>query len=205
MANVIFDFDGTIADSFELAIQIFEQVVRAGKPLPTEEIERLRGMSLIHVAIELRIRPWKVPFLLSRGRKMMRQRIDSVKVFEGMPELIRSLQVDGHKLYIVSSNSVQNIRPLLKKHELRTEFIRMYGGAGLLGKANMLRRVLKKQKLVPGDTYYVGDETRDIEAAKLAGIKIISVAWGYNNESILRDHKPDFLAIKPTDIRTALK
>lgn len=204
MANVIFDFDGTIADSLALAIHIYEKLLRGGDAMPTEEIERLRGMSLISVGLELRIAPWKIPMLLARGRRTMRRQMHTVQAFDGMSALIRALRADGHNLYIMSSNSVQNIRPLLTRLDLYNEFIKLYGNAGLMGKATVIRRMLKRQKLDPTETYYVGDEVRDIEAAKRAGIKIISVTWGYNNEAILRKHKPDFIAKKPADIQRAI-
>jgi phosphoglycolate phosphatase-like HAD superfamily hydrolase len=200
MANIIFDFDGTIADSFGTVVEIFEQVMRRGEPVSAEEIERLRSMSLIHAALELKIRPWRMPFLLAKGRRLMRQRINTVGVFDGVPELIQQLEADGHKLYVVSSNSVQNIRGALKRYGLRKEFIKLYGGAGLFGKTNLLRRVLASQKLDLDSTIYVGDEVRDIEAAKKSGIRIIAVTWGYNNEAALRAHEPDFIAQKVTDI-----
>lgn len=201
---MIFDFDGTIADSFGLAVSIYEQLLRAGEPMPKAEIQRLRGMSMLHLALELRIRPWRVPFLLARGRGIMRRQIDDVQVFAGMPELISQLHQDGHKLYIMSSNSVQNIRPLLARYDMRKNFIKLYGSAGLFGKANLLKRLLQRQRLDAAETYYVGDEIRDIEASRRAGIKIISVTWGYNSEKILRDHKPDFIARKPADILSLL-
>lgn len=204
MANVIFDFDGTIADSLSVAISIFEELMRDGKALLPDEIERLRAMSMVEVALELRITPWKVPFLLARGRKMMRQRMDTVEAFDGMPELIRQLHEDGHRLYIMSSNSVHNITPLLERYNLHKQFIKLYGSAGVFGKDNVLRRMLKRQKLNPAETYYVGDEVRDIEAAKKAGIPIISVEWGYNSAEILRKHKPDFFVTKPKEIARAI-
>lgn len=169
-----------------------------------EEVERLRGMSMRHAALELKIAPWRMPFLLARGRKLMRQKIDTVQVFPGMAKLIHGLKADGHNLYILSSNTVQNIRPLLQKHKLDTEFIKLYGSAGLFGKANLLRRMLKRQRLNPAETFYIGDEVRDIEAAKRAGIRIIGVTWGYNNEAALRYHKADFIVDKPAEIRALL-
>lgn len=201
MGNIIFDFDGTIADSFALAVHIYEQLLRGGEPMPPEEIERLRSMSMLHVALELKIAPWRVPWLLARGRTLMRRRINTVEAFEGMPELIRQLNQDGHKLFITSSNSVQNIKPLLKRYDLRKEFIKLYGSAGLFGKANLLKRLIGRQKLDPNETFYIGDEVRDIEASKRAGIKVVAVTWGYNSEVILREHHPDFVAKTPADIR----
>jgi phosphoglycolate phosphatase-like HAD superfamily hydrolase len=48
-------------------------------------------------------------------------------------------------------------------------------------------------KLDPSKVFYIGDETRDIEAAKKAGIKSIAVTWGYNTKAILDNSNPDFL------------
>lgn len=200
MANVIFDFDGTIADSLPLVIAIFGELLRGGKPVPPEEVERLRGMSLLRVGAELRIVPWKVPFLLARGRSRMRRRLDEVPLFPGIDDVIRQLHADGHRLDIVSSNSARTIRVFLRKHDLDRNFIRIYGRAGIFGKKKLLRMMLQRTQLDREQTYYIGDEVRDIEAAKHAGIHMVAVAWGYNNTRILQAHKPDFLADKPADI-----
>ena len=200
MANVIFDFDGTIADSLPVVIAVFEELMRGGKPMPHAEVERLRGMSLLRVGAELRILPWRVPLLLARGRARMRRRLDEVPMFDGIEAVIRQLNADGHKLYIVSSNSARTIRVFLKKHRLDTEFIRVYGRAGVFGKKKLLRMMLQRNRLDRGDTYYIGDESRDVEAARHAGIRMIAVTWGYNNNTLLQTHHPDFLVDKPADI-----
>lgn len=174
--------------------------MRDGKPIDPDEVERMRGMSMVHLALELKIKPWRLPFMLARGRTMMRRRIGTVDVFPGIVDVIRTLHADGHKLYVVSSNSVQNIRPVLKRNDVRDEFIKLYGGAGIFGKAHILRKVLKKQKLDPTQTIYIGDEARDVEGAQRAGIRIISVTWGYNTEKLLRSHDPDFIAVSPDAI-----
>jgi len=55
-------------------------------------------------------------------------------------------------------------------------------------------------KLYTEDVIYIGDEVRDIEAARAAGIKIASVTWGYNLESILTENKPDYIVTQPRDL-----
>lgn len=205
MANIIFDFDGTLADTLGLTIHIFEGLVHGGKPLSPEEVERLRGMSMIHIGAELKILPWKVPFLLARGRAKMRRRMREVNVFAGMPEVVRQLQADGHKLFILSSNSVQNIRPFLKRNDIYEPFVKVYGGSSIFGKTRVLKRALKRDLLAREDTFYIGDEVRDIEASHNAGIRVISVTWGYNNEHILREQDPDFLVRTPAEILQAVR
>lgn len=173
--------------------------------MTSEEVERLRGMSLWRIGTELRILPWKVPYLLARGRAKMRREMKHVDIFPGMAELVRQLNADGHKLYILSSNSVRNIRPFLKRHELRAEFIKVIGGAGIFGKRRLLKRVVRTYGFDAADTYYIGDEVRDIEAAHHAGIKAVVVTVGYNNERVLRQHEPDFVASTPSEIKTIVE
>ena len=131
----------------------------------------------------------------------MRGEMRHVQVFAGMPEVVRQLNADGHKLYILSSNSVRNIRPFLKRYDLRNEFIKVIGGAGVFGKRRLLKRVVKSYGFDPMETYYIGDEVRDIAAAHHAGIKAIAITGGYNTQEVLREHDPDFVAVKPADIR----
>jgi phosphoglycolate phosphatase-like HAD superfamily hydrolase len=200
VSNIIFDFDGTIADSFALVVGLAHELTGRHEPLPPEEITRLRSMSLLHVAQDLQVRPWKVPFLIARGRRLMRSRMPAVHPFGNMPQTIQTLSAAGHELYIMSSNSVQNITPFLKRYKMSHEFIQIYGGASLLGKARVLKKVIKQHKLDPAQTFYIGDEVRDIEAAKHAGIAIISVTWGYNDRKILSKHQPNFFAASPADI-----
>jgi phosphoglycolate phosphatase len=201
VANIIFDFDGTLADTLAVTVKIFEGLLRGGEPMHAEEIERLRGLPLWRIGSELRILPWKVPYLVARGRAKMRREIPHIQIFPGVPELLHELNADGHKLYIVSSNSVRNINLFLKRYDLRKEFIRISGGSGLLGKRRVLKRFIQKNRLDPAVTYYVGDEIRDIEAAHHAGLQAIAVTKGYNNEAALREHKPDFVAHAPAEIR----
>ena len=201
MAAIIFDFDGTIADSFEAVVQIFRELTgHKSEPVSAAEIERLRGLSPVHVMKELHIHPWRVPFLVMRGRRRMRKRIDSIAAHPGMPAVINKLYDEGHQLFVVSSNSTRNIKQFFRQHHLTREFIAIYGKAGLLSKAGLLKKVLRQNSLDPADTWYVGDEVRDVTAAKDANLRVIAVSWGYNNADILKSHQPTALAETPNDI-----
>lgn len=202
--NIIFDFDGTIADTLEVMMEIYKDL-QSDAPEPTPaEVLRLRGMSLLHVMRELKVRPWKVPFLVAHGRKRLRKRMPQVEVFAGIPEATHDLVAAGHRLFIMSSNSVQNIRYLLHKYDMNTEFIKIYGGVGVFGKARVLRRVLRQNRLEAHDTWYVGDEVRDIEAAQAVGVRVAAVAWGYNTPEVLRSHAPDCLLASPKELMKTL-
>jgi len=63
-----------------------------------------------------------------------------------------------------------------------------------MGKPREFRKILKKRGISKDHALYIGDESRDIEAAHAVGMKVISVLWGYNSKQALESHKPDFLA-----------
>jgi phosphoglycolate phosphatase len=205
MAAIIFDFDGTIADTFETVVRIFYGLTGRKDALPPAEVERLRGMSLTHAAEDLQIRPWKMPFLLLLGRRRMTKQMHSIKAHAGITETIKKLHNEGHQLFIMSSNSERNIMKFLRQHEMAYEFVRVYGGAGLLNKARVLKRVIKQNRLEANDCWYVGDEVRDVMAAQHANVRVMAVTWGYNNAAILEEHQPTKLVNRPEQIITILE
>jgi phosphoglycolate phosphatase len=58
----------------------------------------------------------------------------------------------------------------------------------------------KKHQIHHSEVIYVGDEDRDIIAAKKAKIKNIAVSWGYNSKNKLRQLNPDFLVNSPKEM-----
>lgn len=204
MSAIIFDFDGTIADSFEAIIQIFQHLKKRNQHISAQEIERLRGMTLIQAAEEIHVRSWEMPFLLFKGRRIMSKMMPTIKAHPGITDIIEHLNAEGHQLYIMSTNSEKNIRIFLDGHQITNLFVKVYGSVGLFGKARSLKKVIRQNNLDPKDCWYVGDETRDIIAAHHAGVKIVSVSWGYNNSQILNEHQPDKLINQPGELVTAI-
>jgi phosphoglycolate phosphatase len=198
--TIIFDFDGTIADSLEIVIDIYRQLTKDKRELTLEEREALRKLPAQKVMKALGIPMWRAPFLVSRGRKIMHNRLDEVEVFPDLPKVLKTLKERGYELRIVTSNSADNVHVFLKKHGLVDYFNEVTGSIGLFSKAKVLRRMVKAEKLDLMHTFYVGDEARDIVASKKAGVPVISVAWGYNHENLLKKLHPYKLAKKPEDL-----
>ena len=200
---IIFDFDGTIADSMWVILSIGEKLL--GITVSSEQVEEIRGLSAGQIIKHFHIPLYKVPRLLTSGRRMMRSRLHEVKVFDGMTPLVKGLFDEGYELHIMSSNSAQNVREFLQEHGLLDYFQSINGSVGLLVKAPALKKLMRKHDLSKGHVVYIGDEARDIEGAKKAHIPIISVGWGYNSPELLRKLKPDFFVTKPAEIATAIK
>lgn len=198
--TIIFDFDGTIADSLTMTIEIFRNLTGWQGAQTPEEIATFRRMALRKVIKEVKVPLYQVPSLLMRGRKIMADRVTEVAVFPGMGKVIKELHADGHRLFVMSSNSTHNVDKFLRHHKLHTYFDGIYGGVGLLNKAASVKRVMRLNNIDRTQCVYIGDEQRDIEGAHRAHIKVIAVAWGYNDPVLLKKHHPTALAETPEDI-----
>jgi phosphoglycolate phosphatase len=198
--TVIFDFDGTIADTFVMALNIFYKLKPRWPILPKGEVERLRGMAFLQVARELQIPPWDIPFLLIKGRNIMASQLDEAVLIPGMDDAIRQLRAKGHELYVISSNSNENINRFLDRYKIVDQFTEIHGSIGILSKARVIKNLLKEKGVDPKTAYYVGDEARDVEAAHKAKVRSVAVSWGYNNIKILAEHKPNVLVFDPAEI-----
>lgn len=202
---ILFDFDGTIADSFAVVADIFYGLTGKKKLRDPVELERLRTMPPLKVAAELHIQPWQMPWLLLRGRRRMARHLQDIPLFAGMDELLRQLTAEGYRLYVVSSGSNKNIRKFLKTHDLLGCFVGIYGGASLFRKAKIIKELLRRHKLAADECIYIGDEVRDIEAGHHLNLPVIAVTWGFNRRDILHDHGPEMLVDTAEEISKALE
>ena len=64
---------------------------------------------------------------------------------------------------------------------------------------------MKDYGLKRRETVYVGDETRDVQAARFALIKVVSVTWGFNTKEILRKQRPYYLIDEPKQLLNLTK
>lgn len=202
MKVIIFDFDGTIADSFAAVLKIANQLApQFGYALTwPEDIPRLKNLSSREIVKQSKVSPFKLPFLLRRLRGELNREMEQLELIVGMKTALLTLKQQGYRLGIVTSNSRENVVAFLKAQELDTIFDFVGSGLALFGKGRVIQRILKQHRLNPEDVIYVGDETRDIEAARKIGIKVISVSWGYNSSQALAAENPDFLIHRPEEL-----
>ena len=204
MAAVIFDFDGTISDSFEY---IAGYLVRASgyEGDMKERLADLRGLSMVAIARRQGHSWLSLPRLFMRGRLEMRNSVPKLEPIKGMPEVIRKIHAEGHELFILSSNSVVVLHKFLHRHKLHTYFLELYGGVSLFGKAPAMRKLMKDQEFEAKDCVYVGDELRDVEASKSVGIRVAAVSWGFAKTSDLENLKPTALVHTPAQLLSFLE
>lgn len=204
MAAIIFDFDGTIADTLDYFIDFIAREAKLEK-LTQVQRDGLSGMSLAAISRKLGHPWWRLPFLYLKGRKVMEPYIKDLEPFKGMPQLIKKLHAEGHELFIISSNTVRNMRTFLRKQHLRTSFLQIYGGVVVFGKGPALRQLLKDQNLELNDAVFVGDELRDMQAAQSIGMRAVAVTWGFASKKNLKDAKPMAIADTPEELMRILE
>src|SRR4030067_1015829 len=78
-------------------------------------------------------------------------------------------------------------------------------GTSLLGKGRILSKVIKERKYIKENVIYVGDEIRDIDAARKIKIKVAVVTWGFNPKEALIKYNPDFIIEKPEELLLLVK
>lgn len=202
LTTLIFDFDGTIADSLVAGLQITNRLAKefGFAPVTPEQLRRWQDLSSHEILKEARIPFFKLPRILRRFKAEMNQELPKLKTFPGMREVLLQLQSQGYRLGIVSSNSEQNVREFLRAQGLESAFEFVISCPRVLGKSKVLKRILHQYHLAPETVLYVGDETRDIDAAHQSQVRSAAVTWGFNSPRVLAQHQPSFLLHRPEDL-----
>lgn len=197
----IFDFDGTLADSLDIVIDEYNRIAPRFrvKPVDRQDLPRLRALRGHAALREHNVSFWKLPFLVHSMRKALHERVGDLAPFAGIPDALRALERAGCKCSILSTNSAANIQRFLRANDLQM-FEHLSGGASMFGKASALKKLMQKAKLDKHRVYYVGDEVRDIAAAKAAGVRSIAVSWGYARRDALAALSPDHIVDTPTQL-----
>ncbi|WP_462382796.1 HAD hydrolase-like protein [Pseudomonas sp. Marseille-QA0892] len=198
---IIFDFDGTLADSFPWFIGTVNDVAHEMRftPFDLTKIDVLRRMSSRELLAMTGLRAWRLPAVMRRMRQRMGDCIGGVEVFDGVADLVMRLKAGGIAVAVVTSNSEANVRAVLGP-ALSERIDHFECGASLFGKARQLEKVMARAGAVAGRSIYVGDETRDVEAARRAGVRFVGVGWGYAAAELLAAWTGEDVLDVPADL-----
>jgi phosphoglycolate phosphatase len=197
---VLFDFDGTLADSSEWFLRRINELADEFKFRRIEEVdyEKMRHYSTEQIIEHMAMPRWRLPLLMRRMREAAAEDSGSIQLFPGALRMLRELRAAGICVGIVSSNDEANIRRVLGAHADEIDYYQC--GASLFGKASKLKRVIRKSGFNARESIYVGDELRDAVAARKVEIAFGAVAWGYTSIEALRREKPAVEFKEMTDI-----
>jgi phosphoglycolate phosphatase len=201
LRTLIFDFDGTLANSFDETLRVANELAPefGYRPAEPHEIEALRGASYRNIAAQLGIAWHKIPLIATRVRKEVASKVSEMATFDGLPQVLLELRSRGLQLGVLTSNDIRNVERFFAARGL-TCFDFITSSSSLWGKERRLKALLRSRKLGAHEVAYVGDEVRDIEAVKPLGVSMIAVSWGYTSRAFLAEHAPDFLVDSPSDL-----
>lgn len=206
MQTVIFDFDGTLVDSLEQSLRIANALApQFGLRQVTEsELQHLRELNPQEILRGLKIPLWKLPCFLHRLRQEMVVRDCALLGVPQIPQLLQDLSRRGVRLGVLSSNDRRVVERFLRDADLLPLFTFVEGGARIFGKSYRLRSLLRRYRIPRQQVFYVGDEVRDVVAARQAQVKSIAVTWGFNTLTALQQAQPHALIEQPQELLTIL-
>nr|QGJ79671.1 Phosphatase [Amycolatopsis sp. CP2808] len=200
--GVIFDLDGVLVNSFDVMRQAFltayAEVVGAGEA-PFAEYNRHLGryfpdiMRIMGLPLEM-----EEPFVRESYRLA-----DQVPVFDGVPDLLRTLRKRGLRLAVATGKSGPRARSLLDVVGLLPDFEHVIGSdevANPKPAPDIVRHALDRLGLGPDDAMMVGDAVTDLASAKAAGTLAVAALWGETDEASLLRAGPDMVLREPADL-----
>jgi phosphoglycolate phosphatase len=197
----IFDFDGTIADSAAWFGNALNELARHNgfREVSAEQREMLRGRSTREIFAYLGIPSWKLPLVVRQLREIAARDVEQISIFPWVPDVLAALRSRGISIAIVSSNTRANIRRVLGA-EVASMIDQFGTGAPLFGKAAKIKAVIKRCASAAELTTSIGDEVRDIEAARALGVCSLAVIWGYATAPALEAAQPTRLVHAPAEL-----
>ena len=200
----IFDLDGTLVDSFPWFLRTINDVAdRFGfRRVRDEDVEELRLASTREILTRLEVPLWKLPAIARHARRLKGEAAAEISLFAGVEAMLRTLAENGVQLALVTSDSEVNARA--KLGTTAGLFSYFDCAASIFGKPAKFRRVIRRAGVDPDKVIAIGDEVRDIEAARAVGIACGAVCWGYAAPAALRALGPDYVFERMDEIASTI-
>lgn len=203
-ALLIWDFDGTLADSLLFGLELYNRLAatlgcrpitdpQAVRHLPARQFLRQHGISL-----------WRLPRLVRRFHAETAAHAADIRLYPGIPDVLAALHRAGIHMGILSSNSEANIRTTLQANAAEGYFDFVVSCPRLFRKGRLLRRLIRRNGIARDRVLYIGDEVRDIIAARQAHVPVAAATWGFHAEPLLRRAQPDYLLTSPVQLGDVL-
>ena len=215
LQTLIFDFDGTIGDTLHIIHDCMNELIKkyGFKKVSTQEFEALRGKELKEVIFRyLNMRFWKfwkyglIAKIIKEGHDLFYEKREKIKQYAGILNIINKLS-KNYEILVLSSNKKETIYSIFNRWNFKCNGI--YHNIKVFGKHYELKKIIKEHgwKNYNKKLIYIGDETRDIYASRKAGIEMLAVTWGLNNEKALlnTEIEPGHIVHSPSELLAKIK
>jgi phosphoglycolate phosphatase len=181
---IVFDWDGTLADSTAIIAAAIQEACRdVGEPVPDNVSARFviglgLAEALSHVAPALPVE--RHPELSARYRHHYLSRDPEIPLFEGVRALLDDLHARGFMLAVATGKTRVGLDRALASNALAARFhaTRCADEGRPKPHPDMLLHLMERLGVAPPQTLMIGDTTHDLELARAAGVDAVAVAYG---------------------------
>lgn len=201
---VIFDLDGTLADTIELIVFSLNQALSPiwGRAKSREELYALFGPTE-EVLIDQEAGD-QAEAALARFRRVYETHLSEfVTVFPGIVDLLKQLQHERCSLGLVTNKGRWSTDVTLEALKIASYFRHSSTGEEARPKPHPdgIVRLMEAFGATPAETAMIGDSPGDIKAARAAGVQAVGAGWGSTYEiAKLEAAQPDALCLQPKDV-----
>jgi phosphoglycolate phosphatase len=207
--GIIFDFDGTLIDSYEAITQSLNHV-RAAFSLPPLDAAKVKTM--VGHGLEQLIEEEFGPERVEEGVRLFRQSYAAIcekqtTILPQVRETVEELDRRGYQMAIATNKPSYFARDILKALEMDHLFAEVLGPNDVekpKPDPEMIELAMRRIGLGPDEVVYVGDMLLDIEVARRAGIAVYALPTGSASRETLLDGRPDRLLHRFADLLTYL-
>jgi phosphoglycolate phosphatase len=190
MKLIIFDFDGVIVNTFEMALNISTKI-NPGMTLEKYKSFFAGNFYSHDLKDEAEIDGKKIKYFDEYAKGIQSEKTEEI-IKEQIIELSKK-----YSLAIVSSTISPVIKDYLVKEGLDQYFAEIYGSDVHKSKVEKIKRLLSEYNIDPEDAIFITDTTGDIKEGRGCGVESIAVTWGYLPKEELVKEKPFIVIDNP--------
>ncbi len=198
MKHVLFDFDGVIVDSFEVA---YETMLH----FQEYEVTRDQYRQLFYGNIYETTEPKITVGVSEEFFGIYEPKLLELNPFDGMAEVLHQANEHGHTVSIVSSSLNGPIERFLQKYDLDKYVGDVYGADVDRSKVKKIRMALEKHNAQPQESVFVTDTLGDIREATEVHVPSIGVSWGFHDKDTLLKGEPLAVVDSAQELLTTLR
>jgi HAD superfamily hydrolase (TIGR01549 family) len=193
---VLFDWDGTLADSAECSYRCYVKVFEAfGKSFGRDDFERTYSPNWHRTYVAMGVPEDRWTEADSIWLRHYAQ--DEAGLLPGARAALDRLRAAGLAQGLVTSGERERIERELARHGLDGFFAAIVCGGEVPNRKphpEALVVALERLGVAPAEAAYVGDSPEDIEMSRAAGVFAVGIPGGFPNQAALSASKPDLVA-----------
>jgi len=198
---LLFDFDGTLANSAEVYMQAWNTYADTYHYLPVkiEDLQTTNHLTIHERAKKFHFPMHKLTIILPKIYRYFNEHVGDVPLFDGVKEMLEELSKKGYYIAILSSNARENIELILEREQIEC-IQEVLTSKKLFGKDVVMKKFMKKHRITSDELLYIGDELRDIKACNKLAVPFMWVSWGLDGYELIQLENPKYIAHSPQEI-----